>query len=1132
MLDRRTLRFAILLLVIATACGGGGEPPPDGGRPDATPQGDGGGEVTCRFDDDCLDGLFCDGMEFCDPSAAGADERGCVEPGSPCGGDEICEEESDRCRVDCPVEPDMDGDGHLAVECGGDDCDDSDAARYPGNPEICDAVGHDEDCNPSTVGFVDADGDGAGSAACCNGTLCGPDCDDTNAAINPGEVDGPPLTCDGLDNDCDGTPDEGCPCIEGATAECGTPVQIMRIGLCRPGTQLCSGGTWTETCIGGAIPQEELCDEQDNDCDAMTDEGVLRAYYVDADADGYGIPDDAAVTGDEPLYACSQPAGYARNTDDCDDTRTGVSPAASEVCNGIDDNCDGTTDEGLRASFYRDADGDGFGSTAMTTMACTAPPGYVTSSTDCDDTRASVNPAALELCDGVDNNCDTSTDPGCECSDGATPRACGTSDTGACQMGTQRCVGGTWAECVGAIEPRAEVCNGADDDCDGMEDEGLVVTPCYLDADSDGRGSGPATTQCEDPARTAFGRCPSGYSNVAGDCNDANASIRPGATESCNGADDDCDGTADEGVRNTYYLDADSDGFGVTGSTTQACSPPAGYVAASGDCDDSSPSVHPGATEFCDAVDQDCVPGNEPTRTFYRDMDGDLYGVASMTTQACAPPSGYVEYPGDCDDSNNAVRPGVSELCDGIDNDCDAVIDDGAAASCSGLYPFATHVTAWACTAGACAPGCSGSWRDCDGNLASGCEIDSATNLDHCGSCGNACGAAGSCTTGTCDQVAAITAGDATTCVRRTNGRVACWGSGDNGEMGDGRLSDGLVPTANPDLYRIDTFISVGHAFASSAAASSFVHAFSDYTHILYGWGSNNNGQLGDGTTIAPRARPVIVTDYPTRWAYIAGDGNFACGIRGAYVSGSMNSVVCWGLNSWGVLGNGCPSGTSEVVTIPPTTGITGSSGATDVAAGLWYACMVTASGGVSCWGTDRDGRLGDGGAIGGDTANCTPIAVSLPGGFTAVDVEIGTDHACAISTTGSAVCWGDNDNGQLGDASTTDRSAPVALGGGLTWSRFGLGADHSCGISTAGRLYCWGDDAFGQVGNGATTGDQTSPVAIGTATNWVDVASGDHHTCAVNAAGDVYCWGHNQHGQLGLGDTANRNAPVLVQGI
>ncbi|MCZ7679070.1 MAG: putative metal-binding motif-containing protein [Sandaracinaceae bacterium] len=565
MLDRRTLRFAILLLVIPTACGGGGEPPPDGGTPDATPQGDGGGTVTCRFDDDCLDGLFCDGMEFCDPSAAGADERGCVEPGSPCAGDEICEEESDRCRVDCPVEPDMDGDGHLAVECGGDDCDDSDAARYPGNPEICDAVGHDEDCNPSTVGFVDADGDGAGSAACCNGTLCGPDCDDTNAAINPGEVDGPPLTCDGLDNDCDGTPDEGCPCIEGATAECGTPVQIMRIGLCRPGTQLCSAGAWTETCIGGATPQEELCDEQDNDCDAMTDEGVLRAYYVDADADGYGVADDPAVTGDEPLYACSQPAGYARNTDDCDDTRTGVSPAASEVCNGIDDNCDGTTDEGLRASFYQDADGDGFGSTAMTTMACTAPPGYVTSSTDCDDARASVNPAALELCDGVDNNCDTSTDPGCECSDGATPRACGSSDTGACQMGTQRCVGGTWAECVGAIEPRAEVCNGADDDCDGMEDEGLVVTPCYLDADSDGRGSGPATTQCEDPARTAFGRCPSGYSNVAGDCNDANASIRPGATESCNGADDDCDGTADEGVRNTYYLDADSDGFGVTG---------------------------------------------------------------------------------------------------------------------------------------------------------------------------------------------------------------------------------------------------------------------------------------------------------------------------------------------------------------------------------------------------------------------------------------------------------------------------------------------------------------------------------------------------------------------------------------
>lgn len=165
--------FVVVLAVSVSACGGGTTPPPDvdgglvadlgGGGPDA--------RVLCTSDIDCNDGLFCNGREMCAPASLAADVRGCVPGDAPCSLSETCDETSNDCRTTCE---DVDGDGHEAIACGGDDCDDNDASRYPGNTEVCDA--HDEDCNDATFGFVDADGDGAGSSACCNGTTCGDDC--------------------------------------------------------------------------------------------------------------------------------------------------------------------------------------------------------------------------------------------------------------------------------------------------------------------------------------------------------------------------------------------------------------------------------------------------------------------------------------------------------------------------------------------------------------------------------------------------------------------------------------------------------------------------------------------------------------------------------------------------------------------------------------------------------------------------------------------------------------------------------------------------------------------------------------------------------------------------------------------
>lgn len=154
------------------------------------------------------------GAEFCvtwrcDPGHERANARGCVDEGSPCGAEEVCDESSAECRA-CADGADADGDGHDAVECGGDDCDDADGSRFPGNPEVCDAEGQDEDCDPTTLGDVDADGDGFISAACCNGDVCGEDCDDTARALSPASAE----QCNTLDDDCDGEVDDGDVCAE------------------------------------------------------------------------------------------------------------------------------------------------------------------------------------------------------------------------------------------------------------------------------------------------------------------------------------------------------------------------------------------------------------------------------------------------------------------------------------------------------------------------------------------------------------------------------------------------------------------------------------------------------------------------------------------------------------------------------------------------------------------------------------------------------------------------------------------------------------------------------------------------------------------------------------------------------
>jgi PKD-like domain/Secretion system C-terminal sorting domain/Putative metal-binding motif len=579
--------------------------------------------------------------------------------------------------------------GYVAVA---GDCDDNNAAINPGAAEVCNSI--DDDCDGSTDEglvfadyYADLDLDTYGGALLGNfcaapvgSVTVGGDCDDNNAAVNPGAAE----VCNNIDDNCNGLTDDGLTFVTYyADADNDT------YGNAASSVSTCNGAPVGYVAVAGDCDDNnaavnpgaaEVCNNIDDNCNGLTDDGLtFLTYYVDADGDGFG---DASATG---VSSCTPIFGSVTNNTDCNDASNSIFPGAPEQCNNIDDDCDGQTDEGVTVStWYADADGDTYGNAAVSVTNCAQPVGYVLNSTDCDDNNAAVNPGALEVCNSIDDDCDGSTDEGVT----STFYADADGDTyGDASVSVQACSApvGYVADATdcndanAAVNPGAtEVCNSIDDDCDGSTDEGVLST-FYADADGDTYGDASVTVQaCSAPV---------GYVADATDCNDANAAVNPGATEVCNSIDDDCDGSTDEGVLNTYYADADADNYGNSAVTATGCSAPVGYVAVAGDCDDNNAAVNPGAAEVCNNIDDNCnglTDDGLPTFTYYADVDADTYGDASNSVTTCATslPVGYVSNSTDCDDNNAAVNPGATEICGNlIDDNCDGSIDEGCGCS-------------------------------------------------------------------------------------------------------------------------------------------------------------------------------------------------------------------------------------------------------------------------------------------------------------------------------------------------------------------------------------------------------------------------------------------------------------------
>jgi hypothetical protein len=265
-------------------------------------------------------------------------------------------------------------------------------------------------------------------------------------------------------------------------------------------------------------------------------------YYVDTDSDGFGD-----ITND--TIACNIPLGYVTDSTDCDDTNPAIHPTLTDICNAVDDNCNGITDEDATfVTYFLDNDGDLFGNVLMDSTSCNALIGYVENNLDCNDENPDINPLVVEICNAIDDNCNSDIDEGLTI---YTLYA----DVDGDAYGNPDALVDTCLELVfgyvtnnldcndtlATIYPGAtELCNYLDDDCDGLADENLTYILSYQDADSDNFGNPLVDSlACE---------LPDGYIIDNTDCNDANPEIYPGAEELLNGIDDDCDQVADEGL--------------------------------------------------------------------------------------------------------------------------------------------------------------------------------------------------------------------------------------------------------------------------------------------------------------------------------------------------------------------------------------------------------------------------------------------------------------------------------------------------------------------------------------------------------------------------------------------------------
>ncbi len=364
-----------------------------------------------------------------------------------------------------------------------------------------------------------------------------------------------------------------------------------------------------------------------------------------------------------------------------------------------------------------------------------------------------------------------------------------------------------------------------------------------------------------------------------------------------------------------------------------------------------------------------------------------------------------------------------------------------------------------------------------------------------------------------------ISAGAYYTCILTDAGGVQCWGHNDDGQLGNGTTVDTNMPV---DVSGLDNrIINVSAGLSHTCVLTE--------TGGVKCWGNNSGGELGNGTYI-DSITPVDVSGLMAHVVAISAGVNYTCALR------DSGRVECWGANGTGQLGNGTTYQSYSPITV---SGL--DSGVIAIDAGSYHTCALTEAGGVKCWGDNFYGQLGnttdgDHGELGDETIDddsTVPIdVIGLNSGVIAISASY--DHTCALMDTGGVKCWGYNLGGQLGNWTSEDHSIiPVDVTGlNSRVISIAAGDGFSCALMENGGVKCWGYNNYGQLGNnGAPYGGGRPVDVVGLHARVIAISAGNYHTCALMESGNVQCWGYNNYGQLGDGTNTNSSAPVDVTG-
>ena len=373
-------------------------------------------------------------------------------------------------------------------------------------------------------------------------------------------------------------------------------------------------------------------------------------------------------------------------------------------------------------------------------------------------------------------------------------------------------------------------------------------------------------------------------------------------------------------------------------------------------------------------------------------------------------------------------------------------------------------------------------------------------------------------------------------CAILSSGAVVCWGGNPNGELGDGTSTG---PDSCSDVCsKIPVPVGIS---ATSLAGDGGGYCAILTSSAVDCWGANGSGDLGIGTTGGPdtcaNAEPCSTTPVPIGISATSIVADGAGGYCAILISGLVD---CWGDNSFGELGEGAIRGPqqchdSACSTTPVSTGIH----ATSLAAVNTGFCAILTSGLVDCWGDNSFGELGDGLSSGpltctgysdyGVSCSTTPVST----GIHATSLAGGAANYCAVLTSGTIDCWGDDSAGELGNGSRSgpDTCAystpcdPTPTSTGVSGTSVATDGSSACAILTSGLVDCWGENAEGQLGNGSNTGPDTcsdsapcNPTPTSAGISATSVVASYNGYCAILTSGAVDCWGDNEEGELADG--------------